>query len=77
MNQQQTAPGRRENTLGWQLAAAGSLLIGIALLLVVVLLALLPSHGLTDPILGGSLGCFAILLVGFAYVWKKGALQWD
>ena len=30
-----------------------------------------------QPLAMGGLVFIAILLVGLAYVWKKGALQWD
>jgi NADH-quinone oxidoreductase subunit A len=45
---------------------------------------LVPLAGITCPVgnvsffgLGEMLVFMAILLVGFVYVWKKGALQWD
>lgn len=66
MDQQHAPPGRTENVLGRRLGAAGSVLIGIAFLLLLVLLAFLPNCGLAGAILGGSLGCIAVLLVGLS-----------
>lgn len=66
MDQQHAPKGQKANIPGKHLGAAGNLLIGLALLLLVVLLALLPVCGLAGKILGGSLACIAVLLVGLS-----------